>query len=55
MNYFMMHTIFSNPEIWKSQREAVPPKAFLDAFIWLFLFMGTVLLTGLNRIQHGSK
>jgi hypothetical protein len=25
----------------------MPPKAFLDAFIWFYLFMGVLLLTGL--------
>ena len=47
VHYFMMHTIFSNPEMWKSQPQAMPPKAFLDAFIWFYLFMGVLLLTGL--------
>jgi lysylphosphatidylglycerol synthetase-like protein (DUF2156 family) len=47
VHYFMMHTMFSNPEMWKSQPQAMPPKAFLDAFIWFYLFMGVMLLTGL--------
>jgi len=47
VHYFMMHTMFSNPEMWKSQPQAMPPKAFLDAFIWFYLFMGVFLLTGL--------
>jgi hypothetical protein len=33
--------------MWKSQPQAMPPKAFLDAFIWFYLFMGVLLLTGL--------
>jgi hypothetical protein len=45
--YAIMHTVFSNPEMWKSQQQAMPPKAFLDAFIWFYLFMGVLLLTGL--------
>ena len=47
VHYFIMHTVFSNAELWKSQKEAMPPKAFLDAFIWFYLFMGVMLLTGL--------
>ncbi len=47
VHYFMMHTIFSNPEMWKAQPQAMPPKAFLDAFIWFYIFMGVLLLTGL--------
>jgi hypothetical protein len=47
VHYAIMHTVFSNPEMWKSQKEAMPPKAFLDAFIWFYLFMGVMLLAGL--------
>ena len=47
VHYAIMHTIFSNPEMWKSQTQALPPKAFLGAFIWFYLFMGVILLTGL--------
>jgi len=47
VHYFIMHTVFSNPEMWKSQQQAMPPKAFLDAFIWFYLFMGVLLLTAL--------
>jgi len=47
VHYFIMHTVFSNPDMWKSQQQNMPPKAFLDAFIWFYLFMGVLLLTGL--------
>jgi hypothetical protein len=47
VHYFIMHTVFSNREMWKSQTQAMPSKAFLDAFIWFYLFMGVMLLTGL--------
>jgi hypothetical protein len=43
VHYFMMHTIFSNPDAWKGQN--APPKGFLDAFIWFYVFMGVILLT----------
>jgi len=46
VHYFIMHAVFSNPDMWKSQREAIPPKAFLDAFIWFYLFMGVILFAG---------
>ncbi|SPE61462.1 conserved membrane hypothetical protein [Verrucomicrobia bacterium] len=45
VHYAIMHAIFSNPEMWKSQ--APPPKDFLDVFIWFYLFMGVLFLTGL--------
>jgi hypothetical protein len=47
MHYAMMHMMLSNPEIWKSQPQAMPPKSFLDMFIWFYLFMGVVLQAGL--------
>lgn len=47
VHYFIMHAVFSNPDIWKSQPQVMPPKAFLDAFIWFYLFVGVLLLTGL--------
>ena len=47
VHYFILHTVFFNPDMWKSQTQAMPPKALLDAFIWFYLFMGVLLLTGL--------
>jgi hypothetical protein len=47
VHWAMMHTIFSNPEMWKSQPQSMPPKAFLDAFVWFYLFAGAVLLVAL--------
>ena len=46
VHYTIMHTVFSNPEMWKNQRDA-PPKAFFDVFIWFYLFAGAMLLIGL--------
>jgi len=47
VHYFIMHTVFSNPEMWKSRPEGMPLKTFLDAFIWFYLFLGVMLFTGL--------
>lgn len=48
VHYFIMHAVFSNPELWKTQKDSMPPpKAFLDAFVWFYVFMGGILLTGL--------
>ncbi len=43
----MMHTIFANPQMWKSKPQEMPPRELLDVFIWFYLFGGAVLLTGL--------
>ena len=47
VHYAIMHTVFLNPDMWRSQPQVMPPKAFVDAFIWFYLFMGVLLLTGL--------
>ena len=45
MHYYILHTAFSNPDLWKTHKEVFPPpKAFFDAFIWFYLFMGVILL-----------
>jgi len=48
VHYAFMHMVFSNPEMWKTQRGAEPPpKEFLDAFIWFYVFGGFILFLGL--------
>ena len=47
VHYAILHTVFSNPEMWKSQQQTPPPEAFLDAFIWFYMFVGVLLLIGL--------
>jgi hypothetical protein len=44
VHYAIMHTVFSNPQMWKSQSQNMPPKDFLDVFVWFYLFMGLILL-----------
>jgi hypothetical protein len=45
LHYFMMHTIISNPDLWNGQKEAVPPpKVFLDAFVWFYVFMAAIMV-----------
>src|SRR5436190_7458982 len=46
VHYAIMHTVFSNPEILKSQNAGMP-KAFLDVFIWFYIFMAVILMAGL--------
>ncbi len=47
VHYGLMHSAFSNPDIWKSNPQALPPKEFLEAFNWVYVFMGVLLLAGL--------
>ncbi len=45
VHYFIMHTAFSNPEMWKSQKGATPPpKEFFEALIWMYVFFGAMLV-----------
>ena len=47
LHYFIMHTVFSNPDMWKSPTQPMPPQVFFDAFVWFYLFMGVLLLAAL--------
>jgi hypothetical protein len=43
LHYFIMSTIFMNPDFWKSQKSAPPfPQEFFKVFIWFYLFMGAI-------------
>ncbi len=44
VHYAIMHTFFSNPEMCRGQ--PVPPRAFVDAFIWMYLFFNLILVAG---------
>ena len=47
LHYFFMHTVFSDPNMWKGQKVSPPPAEFLDMFVWFYLFFGVIVLTGL--------
>ena len=47
LHYFIMHSVFSNPDMWKSPTQPMPPQAFFDVFVWVCAFMGVLLLAGL--------
>jgi ABC-type phosphate transport system permease subunit len=43
LHYWIMHSIFANPEMWKSQKNPTPPpQAIFDALIWFYAF-GAIL------------
>ena len=45
LHYLIMSNIFTNPELWKSQKNATPPpKAIFEAFVWLYFFGAIVLV-----------
>jgi hypothetical protein len=45
VHYTILHTVFTNPEMWKGQKHP-PPKAFFDVFIWMYLFGGVIFIAG---------
>jgi hypothetical protein len=49
LHYFMMSSVFANPEMWKSAKNVEPQaraffEHFFQAFVWFYLFMGVVCL-----------
>jgi hypothetical protein len=47
IHYFILHTVFASPELWKSQPNSTPPpKEFFEVFVWLYVFMGFLLVIG---------
>jgi hypothetical protein len=55
LHYFMMHTIFSNPALWKTQKDMTPPPQFiLDVFVWFYVFMGAAMvIAGAANVLSG--
>jgi hypothetical protein len=46
IHYFILHTVFANPDLWKSQPNSTPPpKEFFEVFVWLYVFMGFLLMS----------
>jgi hypothetical protein len=46
VHYLVMNTVFSNPALWKSSKNMTPPpKEFFAIFIWLYFFLGAMLVT----------
>jgi len=46
LHWFLMNSLFSNPALWKSQKDGpFPPEWFFGIFIWFYLFMGFLFAT----------
>ena len=45
-HYTIMHTVFENPDFWKSQKNQPPfsPTEFWHIFVWFYLFAGVLLV-----------
>ncbi|MDB6031822.1 MAG: hypothetical protein JWM16_2160 [Verrucomicrobiales bacterium] len=45
LHYTIMRVVFSNPDMWKNQRNMpFPPEQFMRIFIWFYLFIGILLV-----------
>lgn len=46
LHWFLMHTVFTNPEMMKNAKGGPPPKEFFMIFRWFYFFMGTFIVAG---------
>lgn len=53
-HYFIMHSVFLNPETWKGGRHEAPPKELFEVFVWFYYIMGGMLIVaGTGNILSG--
>ncbi len=45
LHFLILHFVFANPEMWKG-KQGTPPAEFLQMFIWFYVFMGLMFVTG---------
>jgi hypothetical protein len=45
LHYLMFHFVVMNPAMWQGKKEA-PPREFFEMFVWFYVFMGLMLVTG---------
>jgi hypothetical protein len=43
-HFAMMHFFFTNQAFWQDQKQAPPPAAFFEMFVWFYLAIGLWLL-----------
>lgn len=57
LHWFIMETVFSNPEMWKHQPGGPPPEQFLaifKVFKWFYLFGGVcIVAAGIANVLSG--
>jgi len=67
LHYFLMSTVFSDPNLWKNAKGMNPPPPdlakFMDVFIWFYVFFGVAMvaatilnvLTGLFLLRRRHR
>ncbi|MEO5958526.1 MAG: hypothetical protein ABIY47_06695 [Opitutaceae bacterium] len=54
LHWLVMRTVFENPEIWKNQNNAPPPKEFIAIFKWFYAFAGVMIVaSGIANLVSG--
>lgn len=53
LHWSLLHAVIDNPDIWKNQKGAPPPKELLALFHWFYVVFGAMLLTSgvLNMVS----
>ena len=54
VHWFLMHSAFDNPAMWKNQQGGPPPKEFFAAFKWFYVIFGScIILAGVANVASG--
>ena len=55
LHWFVMETVFSNPETWKNSQGSPPPAQFMAVFKWFYIAMGVLIVaSGVANVVSGS-
>ena len=44
LHYFIMHTVFANPQMWKNNPGAGPPPEIFAVLVWFYVAAGVLLV-----------
>ncbi len=54
LHWFIMESVFSNPEAWQQSNSAPPPDQFLALFKWFYFGMGVIVVAnGVANLVSG--
>ena len=54
LHWFMMHTFFENPEMWRNQKSGPPPEQFFAVFKWFYAIFGVMMIgSGVANLFSG--
>jgi len=54
VHYTFMHFMFTNPDLWKNQKQGPPPAEIFHVFIWFYIIFGAwFLVSGVLSVMSG--